>query len=115
MNRVLILLLIVGGIGGYLHYAHSAKNAPGPMVLNASGNVLVELYATSWCGYCRQMRDYFAQNNIQYVEFDIEADAAAAKRHAELGGRGVPLIHVGKQVVIHGYAPNEVADAMGKN
>lgn len=54
----------------------------------------VELYATSWCGYCRKARQYFAREGIAYTEYDIEKDASANARHKALGGRGVPLILV---------------------
>lgn len=54
----------------------------------------VELYATTWCGYCRKARQYFAREGIAYTEYDIEKDASANARHKALGGRGVPLILV---------------------
>ncbi|HEY7773113.1 MAG TPA: glutaredoxin domain-containing protein, partial [Marinagarivorans sp.] len=54
----------------------------------------VEMYATKWCGYCKKARRYMAQKGIAYIEYDIEADAAANARHKALGGRGVPLILV---------------------
>ncbi|BCD96577.1 glutaredoxin family protein [Marinagarivorans cellulosilyticus] len=54
----------------------------------------VEMYATTWCGYCKKARRYMAKHGIAYVEYDIEADPAANARHKALGGRGVPLILV---------------------
>lgn len=55
----------------------------------------VELYVTSWCGYCRKAQEYLKSRQVPYVAYDIEKDAAAARRHKELGGRGVPLIVIG--------------------
>lgn len=57
----------------------------------------VTMYATSWCGYCKKARDYFRRKKINYVEYDIEKDQRAKRRYDELGGRGVPVILVGKQ------------------
>ena len=54
----------------------------------------VEMYATTWCGYCKKARRYMAKHGIAYTEYDIEADPAANARHKALGGRGVPLILV---------------------
>jgi glutaredoxin len=47
----------------------------------------VVMYSTSWCGYCKKARRYFADNNIVYRDYDIEND--------RLDGRGVPVILVG--------------------
>ncbi len=71
----------------------------------------VTLFATQWCGYCRQMREYFADEKIAYVELDVEADAKGKAWHAQLGGRGVPVTLVG-QVVVHGYDPEGVRAAL---
>lgn len=46
----------------------------------------VEMYATSWCGYCRQARNYMQQHNIPFVEYDIEKDSAAKQRMQRLKG-----------------------------
>ena len=55
---------------------------------------VVEMYATSWCGYCRKARQYFAENNVPYVEYDIERDAEARARYDAFRGRGVPIIFI---------------------
>lgn len=57
----------------------------------------VVMYATSWCPYCQQARNYFRQQGIPYVEHDIEKDAAARRAYKDFGGRGVPVIFVGKR------------------
>ena len=57
----------------------------------------VVMYATSWCPYCQQARNYFRQQGISYTEYDIERDADAKRRYQEFGGRGIPVIFVGKR------------------
>ena len=57
----------------------------------------VVMYATSWCPYCAQAREYFGRNGIAYTEHDIEKSAAANAEFRRLGGRGVPLILVGRE------------------
>jgi len=57
----------------------------------------VVMYATSWCPYCEQARNYFRRRGIPYVEHDIEKDAAARRDYRAFGGRGVPVIFVDKQ------------------
>ncbi len=57
----------------------------------------VVMYATSWCPYCQQARNYFRQQGIAYTEYDIERDAEAKRRYQAFGGRGIPVIFVGKR------------------
>jgi glutaredoxin len=55
------------------------------------------MYATSWCPYCAQARAYFGRKGITYTEYDIEKSATAKAEFRRLGGRGVPLILVGRE------------------
>lgn len=60
-----------------------------------AANNKVVMYSASWCGYCKKARSYFMANNIDFIEYDIERDGAAARRFREMGGKGVPVILVG--------------------
>lgn len=71
----------------------------------------IKLYATDWCGYCKQARQYFARNGIRYVELDIEKSAAANAEYKRLGGRGVPVILVGAQRM-DGYGEARLAQML---
>lgn len=55
----------------------------------------VVMYSAVWCGYCKQARQYFQQNGISFVEYDIEKDQRARKAYDSIGGNGVPVILVG--------------------
>jgi glutaredoxin len=57
----------------------------------------VVMYSTSWCGYCKKARQYFEKNNIRFTEYDIEKDRRAKHQYDQLGGKGVPVILVGKK------------------
>jgi glutaredoxin len=74
------------------------------LVLAAAGGARAEtpkpsvvMYATDWCGYCAKARAYFVKNGIAYVEHDVEKSSTAAAEFRRLGGRGVPLIFVGRE------------------
>lgn len=100
-GRWLITLALAGGLFWLLRSA--LPGLPGAPVADASAaQPDVVLYATAWCGYCKLTREYFAANGIRYTEFDIETNSVAQATHAKLGGRGVPLIVIGDQV-IKGY------------
>lgn len=64
----------------------------------------VEIYTTSWCGYCKQAVAYLKSKKVPFVEYDVEKDEAAARRWQELSqGGGVPVAVIGKRVV-RGYS-----------
>lgn len=65
-----------------------------PGTKNPDNNVI--MYATSWCGYCKQARNYFNANGIPYTEYDIEKDVDAKAAYDQLGAKGVPVILVGE-------------------
>lgn len=71
--------------------AHAETVAPSPP--------RVVMYATDWCGYCARARAYFEENGIAYTELDIDKSHAAHAQFKRLGGRGVPLILVGRERV----------------
>ncbi|PHH42584.1 glutaredoxin family protein [Pseudomonas putida] len=71
----------------------------------------VVLYATDWCGYCKQTRRFLDSKGIPFKEFDIEKDAEARKAYEALGGRGIPLIDV-NGTLIRGFDPDEILAAL---
>jgi glutaredoxin len=67
----------------------------------------VEVFVTSWCGYCRKLESFLKANRIRYSRYDIEKSSSARQRYEKLGGRGVPVVKIGSDV-IRGYAPDAV-------
>lgn len=67
----------------------------------------VVLYATDWCGYCKQTKRFLDSKGIPFKEFDIEKNAEARKAYEALGGRGIPLIDV-NGTLIRGFDPDEI-------
>ena len=57
------------------------------------GTPAVVMYGASWCGYCKKMRNYFDNNNIEFTELD--AEVSAKSEYAALQGTGFPLIYIG--------------------
>ena len=55
---------------------------------------MVTMYTTSWCGYCRRLKDGLNRAGIDYLEIDIEADETAADIvvAANGGNRTVPTL-----------------------
>ena len=97
-------LLVLIGLAMAFWFARSSPldNPADRSAALAAGQPEVVLYATDWCGYCKQTREFFDANAIRYSEQNIEKSAEARKAHQQLGGRGVPTIVVGDDVV-QGY------------
>lgn len=77
--------------------AFALAAAAGAPPAQAESTPDVVIYATSWCPSCAQARAYFARAGIAYVEHDVQKSASAEARFKRLGGRGVPLIVVGRE------------------
>lgn len=61
----------------------------------------VELFVTSWCGYCKKAEAYLRQKGIKFTAYDIEKDLRAARRKDSLTSRkGVPFALIGNQQVV---------------
>lgn len=53
----------------------------------------LQMYSTSWCGDCKALKRFLAQEGVDYEEVDIDADAAAAAELvAATGKRGIPYL-----------------------
>ena len=60
----------------------------------------VELFVTSWCGYCKKAKAYLQKKEIKFTAYDIEKDLRAARRKDSLTSRkGVPFALIGSQKV----------------
>lgn len=73
----------------------------------------VVLYSTSWCTYCKQVREYLKSEGIAYTEYDIEGSDEAKRKFQAVKGQGVPLIFVG-QTRLDGFDRNDLHAALVK-
>lgn len=72
----------------------------------------VEIYTSDTCGYCHSAKDYFKQNNIQFVEHNISADASARKELIKKGYRSVPVIVIGNEEIL-GFDKEKISSLLG--
>ena len=57
----------------------------------------VVMYSASWCGVCARAKRYFDNNNIPYIEYDVETSPQGKRGFERLNGNGVPIILVGNK------------------
>lgn len=75
------------------------ETAEDEVVAQRSGPRVV-MYSTSWCGTCKKAKRYFKQQGIAFTEYDIEKNQQANQRFKANGGKGVPLIIVGRKRMV---------------
>jgi glutaredoxin len=109
IKYVIAFLLVVGLIQNWGKIERKFQKKP---VMPA--NTEVVLYATAWCGYCRQTRAFLEKNDIAYTEYDIEKSDLGRKQYRELEGRGIPLMSV-NGTIVRGYDPEGILAALGRS
>jgi glutaredoxin 3 len=61
----------------------------------------VTIYSTPVCHFCQNAKEFFKENNVEYIEHDVAADAEKREEMIEMTGQmGVPVIKIGDDVVI---------------
>jgi mycoredoxin len=58
--------------------------------------MMLTMYSTPWCGYCRRLAAQMDREGIEYAVIDIERDPAAAEYVAGINGgnRTVPTVRL---------------------
>lgn len=81
----------------------------------ATSNPVI-IYSTTWCGYCKMLKQYLDNKGVAWIEKDIESNAAA---HEELmdkiqgNFRGVPVSDVNGTIVL-GFDRPSIDAALAK-
>jgi glutaredoxin-like YruB-family protein len=72
----------------------------------------VIIYTTTTCPFCKMAKDFFKENNIEYIEKDVTTDEAALKEMVEKSGQmGVPVIDIDNQIIV-GFDEEAIRDAL---
>lgn len=75
----------------------------------------VKIYTTTTCMYCKMAKEFFAQNNVPYEEYNVGTDIEKRKEMLELTGQmGVPVITVeGEDDPIIGFDKPRLMHSLG--
>ena len=61
----------------------------------------VIIYSTPVCHFCQAAKEFFKENNIEFTEHVVAADAEKREEMIEMTSQmGVPVIRIGDDVVI---------------
>ena len=100
-------MLIVAALVLFQKWDDINKFINPPPDFASSHDAAVVLYATQWCGYCQKARELMAKHNIVYFEYDIEKSSEGRAQYDRLGGKGVPVLLIGEEVVM-GYNASKI-------
>ncbi|MEE9495649.1 MAG: glutaredoxin domain-containing protein [Desulfobacterales bacterium] len=85
------------------------ESRPDPVSVNAP---TVEIYETSWCGYCKKAKKFFRSRGIKFKAYNIEKDEDAARRMMTLTRRrAVPFVVINGHP-IQGYSEQAYEQAL---
>lgn len=61
----------------------------------------IKVYSTSTCYFCIELKKFLKKNKIPFKEFDVNEDKKAAMEMIKKSGQtGVPVIEIGKEIII---------------
>lgn len=74
----------------------------------------VEIYTTPTCAYCKMAKEFFKENNVEYVEYDVSKDQARAQEMTQKTGMfAVPVIIVGGKDIVVGFDKTKLKQLLG--
>ena len=109
-KKVLLVLLVVVVIQNW-GKIERVLNPSQVVSEQTRASARVVLYATEWCGYCKQIRRFLDQKGIPYQAVEIDKDAQARKAYEALGGGGIPFVDV-NGTLIREYSPEKIMAAL---
>ena len=74
----------------------------------------VEIYSTPNCHFCQMAKEYFAEQGVEYTNYDVATDAEKRMEMVEKTGQmGVPVIVIDDMDIIVGFDKPHVAQLLG--
>ncbi len=72
----------------------------------------VKIYSTPTCPWCKNTKEFFKENKIEYEEIDVAGNHEAANEMIEKSGQmGVPVVDVDGEIVV-GYDIEKLKKAL---
>ncbi|WP_095101352.1 glutaredoxin family protein [Pseudomonas sp. Irchel 3A5] len=104
---IMLVVVVYQNWGKIEHFFNPSDAIPAQTQVQAR----VVMYATEWCGYCKQTRRFLDSKGIPFKEYDIEKSDEGRKAYEALGGRGIPLIDV-NGTIIRGFSEEAILAAL---
>lgn len=76
-------------------------------------NRTIRVYSTPTCPFCIKAKQFFAENNLPFENFDVSKDQEKAEEMIRKTGQmGVPVIEIDGQVVV-GFDKQRIKSLLG--
>ncbi|HEY4473889.1 MAG TPA: glutaredoxin family protein [Candidatus Paceibacterota bacterium] len=73
----------------------------------------VAIYSTPTCHFCQMTKEFFAEHNIEYTNYDVSKDLQKRQEMSNLTGQmGVPVIVIDNDIVI-GFDKEKISELLG--
>ena len=64
-------------------------------------NKKVIVYSTKTCPYCRMLKDFLKENNIEFTDYDVGNDREKLEEMIKKTGQiGVPVIDIDGKIIV---------------
>jgi glutaredoxin 3 len=61
----------------------------------------VTIYSTPTCHYCKDVKEFFKENNVAYEEFDVASNMEKRKEMVDKSGQlGVPVTDIDGSIIV---------------
>jgi len=76
-------------------------------------NKKVKIYSTPTCPYCRMVKQFLKENNIEFDDVDVSSNQVAANEMIQKSGQmGVPVLDIDGQIIV-GFDEGTIRQALG--
>jgi len=76
--------------------------------------VMIKIYTTPACAYCKMAKEYFKSKDLEYSEYDVSTDTDKQKEMIEKTGQfGVPVIDIDGKFVV-GFDKAKIDQMLGQ-
>ena len=73
----------------------------------------ITIYSTPTCTFCKQVKDFLTENNVEYSDFNVAEDIEKRKEMIEKSGQmGVPVVFIGEEMTI-GFDESRIRELLG--
>ena len=73
----------------------------------------VTIYSTPTCHFCKLAKEFFAEKNVAFTNFDVSADAEKREEMIQMTGQlGVPVIIIDGDIMV-GFDREKIATKLG--
>ena len=76
-------------------------------------SIMIKIYTTQWCGYCKMAKEFFKEKGVAYEEYDVGNDQKKAEEMMQKSNQmGVPVIDVNGTIIV-GFNKKKLEELIG--